>query len=229
MPIVVDTYNVLHVTGVLPAHLAGIDVAGLAELLEGSRYGRVETILICDGTGGKANPRQWFNRHILVQYSGPTTDADSAIRGLIERSSSPRRLMVVSSDGHVVRAARRRRCRVESSERFLGQLAHDAQRGSARAPLRRPTSLNADHVARWIRTFGVEPALLAIPSSRPASHPSPIAAGRGDPHSSAPPAPAAPATARPGVRPRALEHVKTLDEVDEQELERFNMGEWLNP
>ena len=49
MPTLVDAYNVLHVVGVLPPELAGIDLEELAALLEGSRFGREEVLLICDG------------------------------------------------------------------------------------------------------------------------------------------------------------------------------------
>ena len=38
MLIIVDTYNVLHVVGVLPPEIAGVDTAGLIELLARSRY-----------------------------------------------------------------------------------------------------------------------------------------------------------------------------------------------
>ena len=49
MPILIDANNTLHVTGVLPAEIAGVDEAGLASLIARSRYGRDVVCLVCDG------------------------------------------------------------------------------------------------------------------------------------------------------------------------------------
>ena len=40
MSLIVDTYNVTHVVGILPPDLAGIDTLGLIRLLANSRFQR---------------------------------------------------------------------------------------------------------------------------------------------------------------------------------------------
>ncbi len=55
--LLIDVYNVLHTTGVLPPDLAGMDVPELAKLSLAGRYARLEIILVCDGTGGGASSR----------------------------------------------------------------------------------------------------------------------------------------------------------------------------
>ena len=83
MPLLVDAYNVLHVVGVLPPDLAGIDLPELAELIGESRYRRDSTILV-DGvekpTGG--DPGSPF-------VPGPGVKADDLIIRLVQRSSAP--------------------------------------------------------------------------------------------------------------------------------------------
>ncbi len=49
MPLVVDAYNVLHVTGVLPPEIAGLDLNGLADLIEASGLAKDEVWIVCDG------------------------------------------------------------------------------------------------------------------------------------------------------------------------------------
>ena len=106
MPLIVDTYNVLHVVGVLPPDLAGIDTQGLIDLIGRSRYRGERAFLICDGRPRERAPRGRFGP-LSVRYAGGGSTADELIEALIQTSSSPRRLTVVSSDRQIVRAARR--------------------------------------------------------------------------------------------------------------------------
>jgi len=187
MPLLIDTSNVLHVTGVLPPILAGVDVLGLADLIEVSRY-RAETVwLVCDGAAGPNRPT--LRGRIVTHYVGHTGDADTQIGRMIEASSGPRRLLVISSDHQVRKMAQRRRCRWLSSEDFLAQLGHDglhainrnvgppgatprrraATRGEASPP--RPMSpraalpLKGREVSSWVRRFGLDASWLSIESS----------------------------------------------------------------
>ena len=133
MPILVDTWNVLHVVGVLPPDLAGLDLHGLIGLIRGSRYRQERTRLICDGVPG---PELTTDRHggVRVEHTGARASADDVIIAAIRRSSAPRRLIVVSSDRSILREARRRRCRTLTSESFLGHLAEDHVPPSRNAP-----------------------------------------------------------------------------------------------
>ena len=103
MPLLVDTLNVLHVTGVLPPELAGPEPADLAAWIERSRYRRQKVSLVCDG---QKPSQQSFSRDSLVTliWTG-SQKADDRIAALLESSSHPRQHIVVSSDRAVQRAA----------------------------------------------------------------------------------------------------------------------------
>jgi len=101
--LLVDVYNVLHVTGVLPPDLAGLEVAELAKLIAAGRYNRLEVVLVCDGTGGgmaRAGVDPWrqsggrgVRRHgepasrrhgtVSIVYAGAGMEADSIIEFMI--------------------------------------------------------------------------------------------------------------------------------------------------
>jgi len=137
MPLIIDTYNVLHVTGILPPEIAGIDARGLIELIGRSRYRSQPVTLVCDGTPAEDAPTGRVGP-ITIRYGGPGPTADALIAAIIRRSSSPRRLIIVSSDRAVQREARRRRCDVLSSEQFLEQLAVDHEQPTPRKKARAP-------------------------------------------------------------------------------------------
>ena len=53
VPLLVDAYNVLHVVGVLPPDLAGIDLEELAILITNSRFRGEEAVLVGSKEGGE--------------------------------------------------------------------------------------------------------------------------------------------------------------------------------
>jgi hypothetical protein len=154
--LLIDVYNVLHVTGILPPDIAGLEVGDLAKLIRGSRYAREEVILVCDGTGGgaanfgidrkrnaggsgvKRNRRGREGRKgtAAVVYAGPGMEADSIMEmmlrggGRFGNASAGRygKSTVVSSDRRVRFAAKKANARSLASEEFLQQLVDDHRR-----------------------------------------------------------------------------------------------------
>jgi len=169
MPLILDTYNVLHVTGVLPPELAGIEVPELIDLILGSRYRAEEACLVCDGTPPRRGAAARRTGGVHVVYAGAGRSADRVIEQMIARSSIPKRLTVVSSDRRIMKAARKRRCRVLRSEDFLRQLAGDQLRpGGRRGGDRRPEPpLSKGEVDAWIRLFGLSDDDLESDASDP--------------------------------------------------------------
>jgi hypothetical protein len=189
--LLIDTYNVLHVTGVLPPELAGVSVEGLMRLIENSRYGHSRAELICDGVPTVRGAGEVRRGLVAVRYAGRRGEglsADDLIAAMIRASSSPRRLIVVSSDNAVLREAKRRKCRVLSSEQFLRQLAEDAacagQTGGEHRGPRPIGGLSDEQVEEWMEYFGVgerrefEPTALDAESMGPAASPTAEAEGR---------------------------------------------------
>lgn len=157
MPVLVDAANVLHVTGVLPPHLAGVDLVGLAELVERSRYADRQVTLVCDG-GPAGNSRTRRESPVAIVRTGARS-ADDVMVERIEASTDPRRLTVVTEDREVLTAARRRRCPTMRSTDFLAHLAVDADSPKGPGPgARKPQgSLDPSAVNEWMRTFGLDP------------------------------------------------------------------------
>jgi predicted RNA-binding protein with PIN domain len=131
--LIVDTYNVLHVVGVLPPEIAGIDTADLIGLIGRSRYRGRRVMLICDGVPPPGAPRGRTGS-ISVHYAGSGTTADDRIAAIIRRSSAPRRLTIVSSDRAILREGRRRRSATVDSAEFLRHLADDHRRAGPAPP-----------------------------------------------------------------------------------------------
>ena len=154
MPLIIDTYNVLHTTGILPPEMAGIDVGGLIRLISASRYRRQLVTLVCDGTGPMpASPG--LPRTIAIRFSGPDREADDLILDLVEQASDRRRITVVTSDRAVANAVRKRGCATLSSPVFLKRLLGDAQTRPRPVDDRPTGPLDAKRVDQWIEQFGL--------------------------------------------------------------------------
>ena len=154
MRVLVDTFNVLHMTGILPPGLAGLDVAGLAALIGTSRWAENHVVLVCDGMPPQEGPPR-LPGQIRAIYSRQK-EADEILERLIADSSAPRSLLVVSSDRRVRRAASRRNARDLESDRFLRLLLEDRQaRRNQPEPHHRPASLKPGEVNTWKNLFDV--------------------------------------------------------------------------
>lgn len=234
--LLIDVYNVLHVTGVLPPDLAGLDVLELGELIGVSRYRNGKTLLVCDGFGAptvddresyaylagrEPNARDYAG----ILFAGRGREADWLIERLLERFGGSRRVTVVSSDKRLKRAAGRAKARHVRSEDFLKDLAEDARRTTRLPRAHRPkglgddTSLSKDEVALWARQFGLAPddPLMQIPAREPPK----------------------PTTPEPKVQPGKKEPAKPAEIVDplllealkawpgRVRLEDFDMELWL--
>ncbi|MBA4028236.1 MAG: hypothetical protein C0475_03720 [Planctomyces sp.] len=157
--LLIDTYNVLHVTGVLPPELAGPDIDGLIRLIGASRYSRHSITLVCDGVGARR-----ASAGLTIEYAGAASSADDLIIERLGHTPRSKGAVVVSSDRRVSAAARRRGLRTLSSAAFLHQLARDvvAAQRAPRRPTRRALApavpLDAAAVRAWARDFGIATA-----------------------------------------------------------------------
>lgn len=169
MPIVIDTYNVLQTTGVLPPELAGIDLESLLALLANSRYRNQKITLVCDGTS-KGRKRISLAKTITLKFSGPHKNADDLIIELLDKCSHRRSITVVTSDRAVAKAAKSRRCSTLTSQLFLEHLANDAQSHNKARPASETRShkpLDDKAVQQWIDEFELDESELQKPASKP--------------------------------------------------------------
>lgn len=214
--LLVDAYNVLMVEGVLPPHLAGLDLTGLAALLAISRYSRRQAVLVCDGRD--KSPRGQVGARTAIRYSGPDRTADDVILGILASHSAPRTVILVTSDRALAADARRRRAQTIRSEEFLAELARDEAAGGRTSRGRPMPALPLDRglVERWMREFGYEPSTGAV-SNRPKN-----------PHRAT--RPAAPSAAAPNPGPGDVDPVllAALEEwAGRLRLSDLDMERWL--
>lgn len=159
MKLLIDTCNVLHRTGVLPPDLAGIDEHGLANLVQNSRYGNLKADFICDGprVAEDGRVRAATGPGCRFRFAGRDQTADALIIKALQSSSSPRRLLVVSSDRAIQIQGRKRRCRVLSADDFLEQLAQDEDSASRKERVKRSPMDGVPRSAKfWLKEFGLE-------------------------------------------------------------------------
>jgi hypothetical protein len=165
VPLVIDTYNVLHVTGVLPPELAVGEPEALARLIEASRFATEAAWLVCDGVPRGADRVG----RIVIEGAGTRRKADDHIAEIVGASSAPRRMTVVTSDRELGRRVRARGAEVVRSEEFLAMLAEDARRARPRrrigADPRRSVPLNDREVAGWMEVFRITAEQAAIEGS----------------------------------------------------------------
>ena len=154
MRLLIDTFNVLHVTGVLPPGLAGPGVAGLAALIQHSRWAETPVALVCDGMPPPKGPPR-LPSGIRTIYSRQI-EADDVLERLIADSSAPARLLVISSDRRVRRAAKKRGARELGSEEFLRLLLEDRDRSRQKpSGTSRPANLRPGEVDSWKNEFQI--------------------------------------------------------------------------
>lgn len=199
--LVVDAYNVLHTQGILPPHLAGPEVHELIEMIGASRYKRHRAIVVCDGVPGsdvssraargttneasvrRARDERRGEATVDVVFAGPGREADEAIETLLESHSAARRMLVVSTDRRVRRAANRAGATSLTSTEFLRHLAADLDRhkvGRGGAGLSHRPSFATDlplsrlEVAYWLAHMGIEGEAAAPGPVTPLTGRSPV-------------------------------------------------------
>lgn len=152
--LLVDCYNVLHCSHVLPDRYAMVDPAGLCAMIRRSGLGSSGAVVVCDGVPKPHESADEGGGRVELVYAGPGRDADTLLERLIDRDTSPRQLVVVSNDRRIRRAARRRRGLAVASEDFLRRLARRlAPPSPAAGAAEKPTAPETD---AWLRKFGLD-------------------------------------------------------------------------
>ena len=138
MLLLVDGYNLLHVSGIFgpagaPPTLEQSRLA-LLEFLAASLSGpvRKKTTVVFDAAAAPPGlPSQLVHAEILVRFAPRKQTADDLIADLIAQEADPRHLTVVSSDHAVQRSARQRGAKFVDSEVWLRELKQSASAASA--------------------------------------------------------------------------------------------------
>jgi predicted RNA-binding protein with PIN domain len=165
MPLIIDGYNLLYVTGIVgdPAGQGGTfqrSREALLNFLASSlpEAERGQTTIVFDAAEAPPGlPRTVTHRGMTVRYASDYTDADALIEQLIEEHHSPRKLLVVSSDHRVQRAAQRRRAVHIDSERWYSELWQrrlETERAAGHEEPDKPVmQLTAAEIEYWVKKF----------------------------------------------------------------------------
>jgi predicted RNA-binding protein with PIN domain len=167
MSLIIDGYNLLHASGVMPSgrgpHTFQRAREALLRVLAASltEEERARTIIVFDAREAPYNlPRTVDHEEMTVRFAPRDMDADTLIEELIRADSSPTRLTVVSSDHRIQNAAKRRRATPVDSDIWWAELMRrrEVDRGAAPAPAKPDGPLPESEVARWMKEFQVDPS-----------------------------------------------------------------------
>jgi uncharacterized protein len=172
MSLLIDGYNLLHVSGIMGR---GIGPGGLqrsrlalvnflAESIAPEDLSRT-TIVFDAHDAPPGLPQVIHHGGITVRFAVKYETADALIEELIRVDSAPRRLVVVSSDHEIQRAARRRKAKAVDSDVWYAELRRarrERNEASAAGSARPPAPLLEEDVNYWLRQFGGESQLTDL-------------------------------------------------------------------
>lgn len=172
MPLLIDGYNLLHVTGIAgrgkgAGSLQGSRLALLNFLADSiDPHDVPHTTVVFDAQDAPPGlPRTVGHRGLTVRFAARDEEADDLIEQLIRAESAPRRLVVVSSDHRIQRAAGRRKARAIDSDLWYAELIRarrERQETAADKPARPGVPLLEEDVNYWLRQFGGESAFASL-------------------------------------------------------------------
>jgi len=163
MPLLIDGYNLLHVSGVFGRGTALTELhrsreALLAFLAASLTKAECETTtIVFDAAGAPPGlPQSYKYEGLQVEFARDPGNADELLERLIVAHDTPRKLVVVSGDHRVQRAAKRRRATAIDSDRWWAELCAERRQRGAKvpAPAAKPTgSPSSFEVDYWVRQF----------------------------------------------------------------------------
>jgi len=186
--LLIDGYNLIHEGGIVarrggPGDLHRARLA-LANILAFSLPPETlrQTVVVFDAAAAPWGlPRELVHRGVLMRFADRGREADDLIEELIAADSAPKRLVVVSSDHRLHRAARRRGAKAIDSEPWLRRLFEERRIRQAPADARPDAAESKpipqpDDIEAWLHCFGddveallrgAEPNESAAPADAP--------------------------------------------------------------
>ncbi|MBN2446547.1 MAG: NYN domain-containing protein [Phycisphaerae bacterium] len=160
MPTLIDGNNLLHAVRAIedPERLFGRLMLGHRLAEWASRAGE-HIRVVYDGIAPPTEvAQQYEHANVAVTFSGAGVTADAVIIQILEADSAARRLLVVSSDREVARAAKRRRSMTISSSDFWAVLKRDLARRPRPnlEPEEKRRGLDREATDEWLREFGLD-------------------------------------------------------------------------
>jgi predicted RNA-binding protein with PIN domain len=158
MPLIIDGYNLLHVTGITGRRgdLQGSREALLRFLADAidAKERPLTTVVFDAADAPPGLPRIVSFEQMTVHYASNYDDADELIEELIAANHVPRSLLVVSSDHRIQRAARRRRAAFTDSDIWFADMERRRQHRQPAPRTSKPQGpLSAEEIGYWLAEF----------------------------------------------------------------------------
>jgi len=157
MAIIIDGYNVLHASRWLSSSWKGADRQRLCRLLVELAKCRAEKITVVFDAAPAESARA-ESRPLEVIYSGHGRTADEVIIQMINKSTGPRDLTVVSSDRQIRTAAKRRGCKIKLAGEFIRISANELAQANTKylaEPTEKRKGLSPSQTKKWLAEFGL--------------------------------------------------------------------------
>ncbi|WP_428305283.1 NYN domain-containing protein [Lacipirellula sp.] len=183
MALLIDGYNLLHVTAIVGHGGLRGSREGLLRFLASAidPRERPQTTIVFDAAEAPPNlPRTIVFEEMTIHFSSEYDNADELIEELIEAHNVPKSLLVVSSDHRLQRAARRRKAPFVDSDVWFAEALRRRAAMKAPAPIiAKPAGpLSGDEISYWLAEFGdVEEIEILPPPPRRRPVPKPRASG----------------------------------------------------
>jgi len=110
---------------------------------------RTRVTVVFDGSPDDEFPEGCKYKGVAILYAKPGSDADSRIRELVEKSSRPRDMVVVSSDKALASGVSHRGAQVMSSFKFRAMLGEAEKQQQEKPGEHEPVDLD-----EWLDIFG---------------------------------------------------------------------------
>jgi predicted RNA-binding protein with PIN domain len=113
--------------------------------------------IIFDGTGPP--DKRGFDgiENLEVFFAGAETDTDTVIEEKIQASTAPKRLIIVSSDRRLRKAAHAKKATSIKSEAFWGDIQKQLSRKPGpKEPREKRDGLTEGETEQWLEMFGIE-------------------------------------------------------------------------
>jgi predicted RNA-binding protein with PIN domain len=157
--ILIDGYNLLHGTDLFGSGRAAGTLEASREALlqfviEALEPGELsETTIVFDSKEAPPGlPRVLHREGLTIRYASDYANADELLEELIQADTSPRKLLVVSSDHQVQRAARRRKARFVESRQWYVEMRQRLLASAKQKKEARPVEmLSAAEIEEWER------------------------------------------------------------------------------
>ena len=168
MRILIDGYNLMYAGGLLGRKF-GLDgfrqarhrfLSNLADAL-GSTESHLTTVVFDAATAPPDRANTTRHKGLTILFAADSEDADTRIEELIAHHSSPKSLIVVSSDHRIQKAALRRRSKILTADAFWTELdLRKSRKKSDRAKIilestanRSTSTLSESDAAYWVAEF----------------------------------------------------------------------------